>query len=146
MSNLTISSILVAGYQRSSTISWNFSPVKGGDRMTAVSWMVDLDKKEHKNWIMVGCALNITQNGIAQLIQGKMVAWYQFIKSNPPLQALPPCICAHPSSKCATCRMWKKELERLHKSPRPKICWDNSDRQQWGSATGAWEIAKVFVC
>ena len=113
--------------------------------MTAVSWMVDLDKKEHKNWIMVGCALNITKNGIAQLIQGKMVAWYQFIKSNPPLQALPPCICAHPSSKCATCRMWKKELERLHKSPRPKICWDNSDRQQWGSATGAWEIAKVFM-
>ena len=113
--------------------------------MTTVSWTVDLDKKEHKNWILVGCALNITKNGITQLIQGKMVAWYQFIKSNPPLQALPPCICARHSSKCATCSMWKKELERLHRSPRPKICWDNSDRQQWGSATGAWEIAKVFM-
>ncbi|CAH3041735.1 unnamed protein product [Pocillopora meandrina] len=113
--------------------------------MTTVSWTVDLDKKEHKNWILVGCALNITKNGITQLIQGKMVAWYQFIKSNPPLQALPPCICTRHSSKCATCSMWKKELERLHKSPRPKICWDNSDRQQWGSATGAWEIAKVFM-
>ena len=113
--------------------------------MTTVSWTVDLDKKEHKNWILVGCALNITKNGITQLIQGKMVAWYQFIKSNPPLQALPPCICTRHSSKCATCSMWKKELERLHSSPRPKICWDNSDRQQWGSATGAWEIAKVFM-
>ena len=113
--------------------------------MTAVSWTVDLDKKEHKNWVMVGCALNITKHGIAQLIQGKMVAWYQFIKSNPPLQSLPPCTCARHSSKCATCSMWKKELKRLHKSPRPKICWDNSDRQQWGSATGAWEIAKVFM-
>ena len=113
--------------------------------MTTVSWTVDLDKKEHKNWIMVGCALNITKNGIAQLIQGKMMAWYQFIKSNPPLQAFPPCICTRHSSKCATCSMWKKELERLHRSPRPKICWDNSDRQQWGSATGAWEIAKVFM-
>ena len=113
--------------------------------MTTVSWTVDLDKKEHKNWILVGCALNITKNGITQLIQGKMVAWYQFIKSNPPLQALPPCICTRHSSKCATCSMWKKELERLHKSPRPKICWDNSDRQQWGSVTGAWEIAKVFM-
>ena len=113
--------------------------------MTTVSWTVDLDKKEHKNWIMVGCALNITKNGIAQLIQRKMMAWYQFIKSNPPLQAFPPCICTRHSSKCATCSMWKKELERLHRSPRPKICWDNSDRQQWGSATGAWEIAKVFM-
>ena len=113
--------------------------------MTTVSWTVDLDKKEHKNWIMVGCALNITKNGIAQLIQGKMMAWYQLIKSNPPLQAFPPCICTRHSSKCATCSMWKKELERLHRSPRPKICWDNSDRQQWGSATGAWEIAKVFM-
>ena len=113
--------------------------------MTAVSWTVDLDKKEHKNWVMVGCALNITKHGIAQLIQGKMVAWYQFIKSNPPLQSLPPCTCARHSSKCATCSMWKKELKRLHKSPRPKICWDNSDRQQWSSATGAWEIAKVFM-
>ena len=113
--------------------------------MTTVSWTVDLDKKEHKNWIMVGCALNITKNGIAQLIQGKMMAWYQLIKSNPPLQAFPPCICTRHSSKCATCSIWKKELERLHRSPRPKICWDNSDRQQWGSATGAWEIAKVFM-
>ena len=113
--------------------------------MTTVSWRVDLDKKEHKNWIMVGCALNITKNGIAQLIQGKMMAWYQLIKSNPPLQAFPLCICTRHSSKCATCNMWKKELERLHRSPRPKICWDNSDRQQWGSATGAWEIAKVFM-
>lgn len=113
--------------------------------MSAVSWMVDLDKREHKNWVMVGCALNITKNGIVQLIQGKMVAWYQSIKSSPPLQSLPPCTCARHSSKCATCSVWKKELERLHKSPRPKICWDNSDRQQWGSATGAWEVAKLFM-
>ncbi|CAH3188890.1 unnamed protein product [Porites lobata] len=37
------------------------------------------------------------------------------------------------------------ELKRYHKSGRPKICWDNSDRTQWGSPTGAWEIAKVFM-
>ena len=113
--------------------------------MTAVSWTVHLNKKEHKNWIMVGCALNITKNGIAPLIQRKMVAWHQSIKSKPPLQALPPCTCARHNPKCTICSEWEKKLERLHKSPRPKICWDNSDRQQWRSATGAWEIAKVFM-
>ena len=113
--------------------------------MTAVSWTVGLNKKEHKNWVMVGCALNITKNGIAQLIQRKMVAWHQSIKSNPPLQALPPCTCARHNPKCPTCSKWETELEHLHMSLRPKICWDNSDRQQWRSATGAWEIAKVFM-
>ena len=113
--------------------------------MTAVSWTVHLNKKEHKNWVMVGCALNITKNGIAQLIQQKMEAWHQSIKSNPPLRALPPCTCARHNPKCAICSKWETELEYLHKSPRPKICWDNSDRQQWRSVTGAWEIAKVFM-
>ena len=107
--------------------------------------MAELDKKEHKNWVMVGCALNITKNGITQLIQGKMEAWYQSLISSPPLQSLPACTCVRHSSKCVTCTTWKKELERLHKSTRPKICWNNSDRQQWGSPTGAWEIAKIFM-
>ena len=113
--------------------------------MATVSWVAELDKKEHKNWVMVGCALNITKNGITQLIQGKMEAWYQSLISSPPLQSLPPCTCVRHSSKCATCTTWKKELERLHKSTRPRICWDNSDRQQWGSPTGAWEIGKIFM-
>ena len=113
--------------------------------MATVSWVAELDKKEHKNWVMVGCALNITKNGITQLIQGKMEAWYQSLISSPPLQSLPACTCVHHSSKCATCTTWKKELERLHKSARPKICWNNSDRQQWDSPTGAWEIAKIFM-
>ncbi|XP_022788790.1 uncharacterized protein LOC111328585 [Stylophora pistillata] len=108
-------------------------------------WTAELDKKEHKNWVMVGCALNITKNGITQLIQRKMETWYQYLISSPPLHSLSPHTCTRHSSKCATCTTWKKELERLHKSPRPKICWDNSDRQQWGSPTGAWEIAKVFM-
>ena len=42
--------------------------------MTTTSWVAALDKKEHKNWVMVGCALNITKNGIAPLIQEKMEA------------------------------------------------------------------------
>ena len=113
--------------------------------MATASWVAELDKKEHKNWVMAGCALNITKNGITQLIQGKMEAWYQSLISSPPLQSLPPCTCVRHSLKCATCTTWKKELERLHKSARPKICWDNSDRQQWGSLTGAWEIAKIFM-
>ena len=113
--------------------------------MATVSWVAELDKKEHKNWVMVGCALNITKNGITQLIQGKMEAWYQSLISSPLLQSLPPCICVGHSSKCATCTTWKKELKRLHNSTRPNICWDNSDRQQWGSPTGAWEIAKTFM-
>jgi len=25
------------------------------------------------------------------------------------------------------------------------MCWDNSDRKQWGSLTGGWEVAKVFM-
>ena len=113
--------------------------------MATVSWVAELDKKEHKNWVMVGCALNITKNGITQLIQGKMEAWYQSLISSPPLQSLPACTCVGHSSKCITCTTWKKELEHFHKSARPKICWDNSDRQQWGSPTGAWEIAKIFM-
>ena len=111
----------------------------------ATGWTAELDKKEHKNWVMVGCALNITKNGITPLIQRQMEAWYQSLISSPPLHSLPPCTCAGHSSKCATCTTWKKELERLHKSPRPKICWNNSDRQQWGSPAGVWEIAKVFM-
>ena len=27
----------------------------------ATGWTAELDKKEHKNWVMVGCALNITK-------------------------------------------------------------------------------------
>ena len=107
--------------------------------------MAELDKKEHKNWVMVGCALNIAKKGITSKIQNKMETWYQSLISSPPLQSLPSCACAHSAPKCATCVTWEKELKRHHKSGRPKICWDNSDRTQWGSPTGAWEIAKVFM-
>ena len=108
-------------------------------------WTAELDKKEHKNWVTVGCALNITKNGITPLIQRRLDTWYQSLISSPPLHSLAPCTCAGHSSKCATCATWKKELRRLHKSRRPKIFWNNSDRQQWGSPVGAWEIAKVFM-
>ena len=107
--------------------------------------MAELDKKEHKNWVMVGCALNITKKGITSKIQNKMETWYQSLISSPPLQSLPSCACAPSAPKCATCVTWEMELKRHHKSGRPKICWDNSDRTQWGSPTGAWEIAKVFI-
>ena len=107
--------------------------------------MAELDKKEHKNWVMVGCALNIAKKGITSKIQKKMETWYQSLISSPPLQSLPSCTCAPLAPKCATCVTWEKELKRHHKSGRPKICWDNSDRTQWGSPTGAWEIAKVFM-
>ena len=107
--------------------------------------MAELHKKEHKNWVMVGCALNIAQKGITSKIQNKMEAWYQSLISSPPLQSLPSCACAPFAPKCPTCVTWEKELKGHHKSGRPKICWDNSDRTQWGSRTGAWEIAKVFM-
>ena len=107
--------------------------------------MAELHRKEHKNWVMVGCALNVTKKGITSKIQNKMKAWYQSLISGPPLQSLPPCACAPSAPKCATCVTWEMELKRHHKSGRPKICWDNSDRTQWGSPTGAWEIAKVFM-
>ena len=107
--------------------------------------MAELDKKEHKNWVMVGCALNITKKGITSKIQNKMETWYQSLISSPPLQSLPSCACASSASKCLTCDTWKTKLKRHHTSGRPKICWDNSDRTQWGSPTGAWEIAKVFM-
>ena len=107
--------------------------------------MAELDKEEHKNWVMVGCALNITKNGIASKIQTEMEDWYQSLISSPPIQSLPSCACAPSTPKCATCITWEKELKRHHKAGRPKICWDNSDRTQWGSPTGAWEIAKVFM-
>ena len=108
-------------------------------------WVAELDKKEHKNWVMVGCALNIAKKGITSKIQNRMETWYQTLISSPPLQSLPSCVCALSAPKCATCVAWEKELKRHHKSGRPKICWDNSDRSQWGSPTGAWEIAKVFM-
>ena len=111
----------------------------------ATSWVTELDKKEHKNWVMVGCALNIAKNGITQLIQGKMDAWYQSLISSPPLQSLPACACMLGSPKCVTCVTWEMELKRHHKSRWPKISWDNSDRNQWGSPTGSWEIAKIFM-
>ena len=107
--------------------------------------MAELDKKEHKNWVMVGCALNIAKKGITSKIQNKMETWYQSLISSPPLQSLPSCACAPLAPKCPTCVTWEKELKGHHKSGRPKICWDNSDRTQWGSPTGAWEIAKVFM-
>ena len=107
--------------------------------------MAELDKKEHKNWVMVGCALNIAKKGITSKIQNKMETWYQSLISSPSLQSLPSCACAPSAPKCATCVTWEKELKRHHKSGRPKICWDNSDRTQWGSPTGAWEIAKVYM-
>ena len=107
--------------------------------------MAELDKKEHKNWVMVGCALNIAKKGITSKIQKKMETWYQSLISSPPLQSLPTCACALLALKCSTCVTWEMELKRYHKSGRPKICWDNSDRTQWGSPTGAWEIAKVFM-
>ena len=113
--------------------------------MASVGWVAELDKKEHKNWVMVGCALNIAKKGIVPTIQDKMETWYQSLISSPPLQSLPSCACAPSAPKCATCVTWEKELKRHHKSGRPKICWDNSDRTQWGSPTGAWEIAKVYM-
>ncbi|CAH3038686.1 unnamed protein product [Porites lobata] len=113
--------------------------------MASGGWVAELDKKEHKNWVMVGCALNITKKGITSKIQNKMETWYQSLISSPPLQSLPSCACASSASKCLTCDTWKTTLKRHHTSGRPKICWDNSDRTQWGSPTGAWEIAKVFM-
>ena len=113
--------------------------------MASGSWVAELDKEEHKNWVMVGCALNITKKGITSKIQNKMETWYQSLISSPPLQSLPSCACASSASKCLTCDTWKTTLKRHHTSGRPKICWDNSDRTQWGSPTGAWEIAKVFM-
>ena len=111
--------------------------------MASGGWVVELDKKEHKNWVMVGCALNITKKGITSKIQTKMETWYQSLISSPPLQSLPSCTCAPSAPKCATCATWEMELKRHHKSGQPR--WDNSDRTQWGSLTGAWEIAKVFM-
>ena len=113
--------------------------------MAPGGWVAELDKKEHKNWVMVGCALNIAKKGIVPTIQDKMETWYQSLISSPLLQSLPSCACAPSAPKCATCVTWEKELKRHHKSGRPKICWDNSDRTQWGSTTGAWEIAKVYM-
>ena len=113
--------------------------------MASGGWVAELDKKEHKNWVMVGCALNIAKKGITSKIQNKMETWYQSLISSPPLQSLPSCFCAPSAPKCATCVTWEMELKRHHKSGRPKICWDNSDRTQWGSPIGAWEIAKVFM-
>ena len=113
--------------------------------MASGGWVADLDKKEHKNWVMVGCALNITKNGITTKIQTEMETWYQSLNSSPPLQSLTPCSSAPRSPTCPSCVTWESELTRHHTSKRRNICWGNSDRKQWGSPTGAWEVAKVFM-
>ena len=107
--------------------------------------MADLDKKEHKNWILVGCALNIAKNGISPKLPKEMGAWYRNLISSPPLQSLSPCTCPSRAAKCTSCTTWEAELSRHHMAPRPKICWNNSDKNQWGSPAGAWEIAKLFM-
>ena len=107
--------------------------------------MADLDKKEHKSWVLVGCALNIAKNGISPKIQKEMEAWYRNLISSPPLQSLSPCTCPSRAAKCTSCTTWEAELSRRHMAPRPKICWNNSDKNQWGSPAGAWEIAKLFM-
>ncbi len=111
--------------------------------MATASWVAELDKKEHKNWVMVGCALNIAKNGITQLIQREMETWYQSLISSPPLQSLPACTCTPGPPKCGTCLKWKTKLKSYHKFKNPNIA--NSDRTQWGSPAGAWQIAKVFM-
>ncbi|KAL9971098.1 hypothetical protein ACROYT_G023585 [Oculina patagonica] len=111
--------------------------------MATASWVTELDKKEHKNWVMVGCALNIAKNAITPLIQRETEGWYQSLISSPPLQSLPTCTCTPGPPKCGTCLKWKTELKSYHKFKNPKIF--NSDRTQWGSPAGAWEITKVFM-
>ncbi|CAH3188888.1 unnamed protein product [Porites lobata] len=113
--------------------------------MATGGWVADLDKEEHKNWVLVGCALNIAKNGISPKIQKEMEAWYRNLISSPPLQSLSPCTCPSRAAKCASCTTWEAELSRHHMAPRPKICWNNSDKNQWGSPAGAWEIAKLFM-
>ena len=113
--------------------------------MATGGWVVDLDTKKHKNWVMVGCALNITKKGITSKIQQEVEPWYQSLISRPPLKSLPSCTCASGTPKCASCVTWEAELTRLHLAPRPRICWNNSDRKQWGSPTAAWEIAKLYM-
>ena len=107
--------------------------------------MADLGKKEHKNWVLVGCALNIAKNGISPNIQNGMEAWYRNLISSPPLQSLSPCTCPSRAAKCTSCTTWEAELSLHHMAPRPKICWNNSDKNQWGSPAGTWEIAKLFM-
>ena len=106
--------------------------------------MADLDKKEQKNLVLVGCALNITKSEISPKIQKEMEAWYRNLISSPPLQSPSPCTCPS-AAKCTFCTTWRAELSRHHMAPRPKICWNNSDKNQWGSPAGAWEIAKLFM-
>ena len=106
--------------------------------------MADLDKKEQKNLVLVGCALNITKSEISPKIQKEMEAWYRNLISSPPLQSPSPCTCPS-AAKCTFCTTWRAELSRHHMAPRPKICWNNSDKNQWGSPAGAWEIAKIFM-
>ena len=45
--------------------------------MATGGWVADLGKKERKNWVLVGCALNIAKNGISPKIQKEMEAWYR---------------------------------------------------------------------
>ena len=112
--------------------------------MMTSSWVAMLDKKEHKNWVMIGCSLNIAKNGIAPLIQRRMEAWYQSLISSPPLLSLPPCACPAGSRNCGRCVTWETELKRLRMSGG-QLKWSNSNRNRWGSPTGTWEIAKIFM-
>ena len=114
--------------------------------MATAGWVAELSKPEYKNWVKVGCGLKIAKNGISQLIQQRFQAWYQSLISRPPLRSLARCSCVDGAGTwCRTCVKWEAELSLHHRSSEPRMCWDNSDRKQWGSQTGAWEVAKVFM-
>ena len=73
-------------------------------KMACGGWAIDLNKREHKNWLEVGCGTKITKNAIAPLIQNKMEAWHQGLITNPPLSPCKPCTCVPGAPVRCTCK------------------------------------------
>ena len=73
--------------------------------MACGGWVRDMGKREHRDWLQVGRGILITKNGIAQLIQNRMVAWQQGLVAKPHLSTCGPCTCVPGGPvKCVPCK------------------------------------------
>ncbi|KXJ07745.1 hypothetical protein AC249_AIPGENE5118 [Exaiptasia diaphana] len=103
-------------------------------------------KDEYQNWLAVGHAFDLMNEGIRPFITREMQAIYNTLMG----RGLPPCTCCYDKSRknntwhdMHVCD-WAKALQLYHGSNKPK--WHQSDASKWTDPlSGSWEIAKLFM-
>jgi hypothetical protein len=103
-----------------------------------------LFKDEYQNWLAVGHAFCLMNEGIRPYVTREMNTLYNT------LLALPQRTCIYDKTRkknpwhdMATCA-WAKALQGHHQGNKPK--WNQSDSSKWTDPNlGCWEIAKLFM-